>query len=132
VSGYRNDRGSATDGSAAALTYSPPSGAVATRHSCQIDTRVRSAAKRSMSIKQGRKRGCLRSVESNPRQQGAQPLCHLERFLKHLVRHILDPVSKTSRIGWVLRNEQPEMLMPTVTLLRTASRMKRYSPNGTY
>ena len=40
-------------------------------------------------------------MESNPQQQGARPLCHLERFLKHLVRQILDPVSKNlaNRLG---------------------------------
>ena len=62
MNGPRNDRRSAADGSAAILTYSPPSGAVATRHSSQIDTRVTSAAaNRSISIKQGR----IPSVESN-------------------------------------------------------------------
>ena len=40
--------------------------------------------------------------------------------------------AKTSRIGWVLRNERPEMLIPTVTLLPRASRMKRYSPKGSH
>ena len=131
MSGYRNDRGSATDGSAAALTYSPPSGAVAIRQSSQIDTRVTSAANRNVSIKQGRKGGLPSIGGVEPPAAGcAAPYVTLSASSNISSVKFSTQSAKTSRTGWVLRNEQPEMLMPTVTLLRRASRMKRYSPNG--
>ena len=37
----------------AAFNYPPPSGAISTRHICQSDTTITSAAKRNMSINKG-------------------------------------------------------------------------------
>ena len=126
------DRSGATDSSAAALAYSLPSGAVATRHSFQIDTRVTSAANRSRSIKQRRKGFAFHRWSRTPRSRERGPYVTLSASSNISSVKFSTQSAKTSRIGWVLRNERPEMLIPTVTLLPRASRMKRYSPKGSH